>query len=231
STTDEIKESPFINKTYDKDFPPSDLYMSDRFGGDIERLTQQPGFDGEGLFVQQPKDSFILFTSKRAELLGIYRLETKHAVISFLAASADKDRRSPTISPDHKQIAFIEKDKKTQEQSLQLYNLKTRKTEVMKSGEGLYRDLIFAPRSPDRVFYSVLRKGEKQYQIEMYDLAEKCTQVVFKGTDSLTSPVLSDDSIEKLAFARSFQEKKQIYIAPLPQNLGPCLENSKPVVK
>lgn len=223
STTDEIKESPFVNKNFNKDFPPSDLYMSDRFGGEILRLTQQPGYDAEAMFVPHPVKPFILFTSYRGDLMGIYRMDLKHLFISLISADGEKERRFPTITRDMKQVAFVEKDKKTQEQSLMLFTMKSKKLEVLKRGEGLYRDLTFAPRSPNRVFYSILRKGEKQYQIESFDLENKCTQVVFKGTDSLTHPVVSDDRQERLAFARSFQDKKQIYIVNLPEDLGPCL--------
>ncbi len=224
STTDEIKESPFINKTINKEFPPSDLYMSDRFGSEILRLTQQPGFDAEAVFVTHPAKPFILFTSYRGDLMGVYRMDLKHLLISLISAEGEKERRFPTISPDMKQIALIEKDKKTSEQSLMLFTMKGKKLEALKGGEGIYRDLIFAPRTPARLFYSVLRKGDKQYQIESYDIEKKCTQVVFKGADSLTYPVVSDDRQERMAFARNFQDKKQIYIVNLPEDLGPCLE-------
>ncbi|QDK39145.1 PD40 domain-containing protein [Bdellovibrio sp. NC01] len=228
STTDEIKESPFINKNYNKDFPPSDLYMSDRFGGEIVRLTNAPGFDAEPTFVQNPTKPFILYTTYRNEVMGVSRMDLQKLMVTVLSADPEKERRFPAITSDHKQIAFLEKDKKTSEQSLVLYNIKTKKSEVLKSGEGQYRDLIFTTRSPARLFYSVLRKGEKQYQIESYDLDDKCTQVVFKGADSLTHPVISDDSNERLVFARNFQGKKQLYMVNLPEDLGPCLEQRNP---
>lgn len=223
STTDEIKESPFLNKNPDKDFPPSELYTSDRFGADIVRLSQQPGYDAEPIYVQNPVKPYIVFTSRRGDLTGIYRMDLKHVLVSLISAEKGKDRRSPAVSPDGKDIAYIEKDLSSGDLSLQLMNFKTKKATVLKTGEGLYRDLSFAPRSPQRLFYSVLRKGEKQYQLEVYNLETKCTQVVFKGADSLFYPTVSNETQERLAFSRMFQEHKQIYIVNLPPDLGPCI--------
>lgn len=224
STTDEIKESPLLNKSFNKDYPPSDLYMSDLYGNDILRITQQPGYDGEPLFITHPTKPFILLTSRRGDLLGIYRIDLKHLPVSLISAAKEKEKRFPTMTPDRTQIAWVEKDLKTEEQSLVLFKLKGKIPFVLKKGEGLYRDLFFAPRAPERLFYSILRKGEKQYQIEVYDTEKQCTQVVFKGNDSLFSPVVTNESTERLAFVRLFQDKKQIYIVNLPTDLGPCLE-------
>lgn len=224
STTDEIKEIPLLNKNVEKEFLPSDLYMSDLYGNDILRISQQPGYDGESLFLAHPTKPFILFTSRRGDLLGIYRLDLKHLPVSLVSAEKGKEKRFPTMTPDRTQVAWIEKNLENNEQSLVLFKLKSKIPLVLKKGEGVYRDLYFAPRSPQRLFYSILRNGEKQYQLEVFDIEKQCTQVVFKGNDSLYSPVLSDESTERLAFARSFQDKKQIYIVNLPVDLGPCLE-------
>ncbi|WII72426.1 hypothetical protein QJS83_00910 [Bdellovibrio sp. 22V] len=224
STTDEIKESPLLNKTFNKEFPPSDLYMSDAYGNNILRLTQQPGFDGEPLFLPHATRPSIYFTSRRGDLAGIYKLDLKQVPVSLISAQKEKEKRFPAATPDQTRLAWVEKDLKSEEQSLVLFKLKGKIPFVLKSGEGQYRELFFAPRPPLRLFYSVLRKGEKQYQIEVYDIEKQCTQVVFKGKDSLFSPVISSENPERMAFARSFQDKRQIYIAPVPTDLGPCLE-------
>ncbi|MFS4459404.1 hypothetical protein [Bdellovibrio sp. HCB2-146] len=223
STTDEIKESPWQNKIIDKQAPPSDLYMSDLFGSEILRLNVQPGYDGEPLFVAHDSKPYILFTSRRGDMTGLYRLDLKNLPVSFVSVEAGKQRHFPAISPDGKQIAWIEKDLKTEEQSIVMYAPKGKVTLVLKKNEGDYRDLFWSPRLPDRLFYSILRKGDKNYQIESLQLENHCTQVVFKGADSLIYPALSNESSEKLAFVRVFQDRKQIYMLPLPTDLGPCL--------
>ncbi|WP_373998309.1 TolB family protein [Bdellovibrio bacteriovorus] len=224
STTDEIKESPLLNKNFDKEFPPSDLYMSDLYGTNILRVTQQPGFDAQPFFVSHATRPSIFFTSRRGELSGIYRLDLKKVPVSLISAEKEKEKRFPAITPDRSQVAWAEKNLKTGEESLVLYNLKTKIPFMLKSNEGNYRDLFFSPRNPQRLFYSILRKGEKRYQIEVYDIDKQCTQVVFKGNDSLFSPAISNEETERVAFSRLFQDKKQIYIVNLPVDLGPCLE-------
>lgn len=227
STTDEIKERPLLNQNFNKDFPPADIYMSDLFGTEILRLTQQPGFDGDPLFVPHPTKPFILFSSRRGDLLGVYRLDLKHLPVSLVSAEKEKEKRNPSLSPDRTQLFWFENNLKTGEQSLVLYKLKEKIPFVLKSGEGAYRDLFVAPRPPVRIFYSILRKGDKHYQIEVYDHEKQCTQVVFKGSDSLSSPAISNEINERMAFVRLFQDKKQIYLAPLPTDLGPCLETAQ----
>lgn len=224
STTDEIKENPLGLKIFPKEYPPSELYMSDLYGNDIIRLTTQPSYDGDALLSSNSAKPFILFTSRRGDLTGLYRLDLENLPVSLISAEADKEKRYPTITPDQKTLAWSEKDLKTGSQKIVLYDVKTKATSVLKSDEGEYRDLFFAPRTPQRLFYSILRKGELRSQIEVYDLKKQCTQVVLKDQDSLLSPAVSNDSTERLAFSRLTEGKKQIYVMNLPEDLGPCLE-------
>ncbi len=227
STTDEIKESPFLNKNPNKDYPPADLYMSDRFGSDIVRITNQPGYDAESILMPHPTKPYVIFTSRRGDVTGIFQIDLKTSYVSLLAAETGKDRRSPTLAPEKTRVAFIETNLESKQQSLQIVDLHTKQTALLKSDEGQYRDLFFAPRPPARLFYSILRKGEKKNQIEVYNLETKCTQVVFKGTDSLMYPAVSNEANERVAFTRTFQDKKQIYIVALPDDMGPCLADPK----
>ncbi len=229
STTDEIKESPLRNKTFDKEFPPSELYTSDRFGAHILRLTHQPGYDGEPHYASSGKSKHLIFTSKRGGLTGIFQLDFQKLPVSFVSVAKGKEKRYPAVSPDSSQVFWVEKDLKTSEQKLVSLKMKGRIPVTLKEKEGLYRDLIVAPRPPLRLFYSILRTGEKNYQLEVLNLEKQCTQVIFKGQDSLMSPSLSDAQPEQLAFTRQFQDKKQIYVVQLPSDLGPCLESATKV--
>lgn len=224
STTDEIKESPFQHQAHNNEIPPADLYMSDLYGTEILRLTKQPGFDGSPLLFPHNEKPFIVFSSRRGELYGIYRLDLENLPVSLISAEKGKDKLYPTLSPDGQHIGWIERNLVSQEQSLVVYNLKSKKTKIIPRKQGQYRDLFYAPRSPERLFYSVLHAKQKKYQIEVYDIAKNCTQVVFKGTDDLFFPAVANEPSERLIFARSFQGKKQIYIARMPSDLGPCLE-------
>lgn len=227
STTDEIKESLSVApKDEQNTFPPADLYMSDSYGNEILRLTKQPGFDGNPLFVNHKEKPFIVFSSRRGDLLGLYRIDLENLPVSLISTEKDIAKDHPSIYQKGLKLAWVETNLKSREQRLKIMNLKNKMITDIKGNEGIYRDLFFAPRSPERIFYSILRYGEKQYQLEVYDVERKCTQVLFKGRDDLMSPAISDEPNERLAFARSFEDKRQIYIVPLPTNLGPCLEAS-----
>lgn len=224
STTDEIKESPFRHRANNNEIPPSDLYMSDLYGTEILRLTKQPGFDGSPLLFPHQDKPFIIFSSRRGELYGIYRLDLENLPVRLISAEKGKEKKYPTLSPDGNQIVWIERNLNSLEQSLVIYSLKTRSTKIIPRQPGDYKDLFYAPRSPERLFYSVQHANQSKYQIEVYDIEKECTQVVFKGADDLYSPAVSNESSERVTFARSFQDKKQIYIARMPTDLGPCLE-------
>lgn len=226
SSTDEIKESPFLNKNPDKDYPPTELYISDIYGNSIQRMTHYPGYDGEAVYVKAAKP-FVIFVSRRGSLIGIYKLDLKSKQVSFLAVEKDKDNRSPTVSSDGKHLAWIQKDVKSGKESLQVMGLNGKKAETVKENGGHYRDLFWQPDS-QRLFYSVQRPGDSRFQLEVYDIEKKCTQSLFKGKDSLIQPVVSDEKKPKIAFVRVFQDKKQIYMVDLPDNLGPCLEAPPP---
>ncbi len=226
STTDEIKENPLQNKNFDRENPPSELYLSDLFGTEIERLTHQPGYEGEPAFWNWQTKDFLYFSSHRGELKGLYRLDLKTKQVIFVSVEKNKEKRSPALTPDGKNLAWIEIDNNKKTQSLMMANNMGKMPQLLKENEGTYQDLSLGPETPARLYYSIVRKGEKKSQLEVYDIDNKCTRVIFKSTDSLYSPTLSKQN--KLAFTRDFQGKKQIYLADLPADLGPCLEASVP---
>lgn len=226
STTDEIKESPLLNRDFDKEDPPSDLYLSDLFGTNIIRLTRQPSYDGEAAYIDNPKRPFLFFASSRGGIRGLYRMDFKTTQVSFLSVEKGKKKSSPAVSPDQKKLVWIEKDLDKKTERIILAGIGGKYPQSLKENEGTYQDLSFSPNNPNKLYYSIVRKGETKSQLEVYDLENKCTRVIFKGSDSLYSPTESAQG--KLAFVRQFQDKKQIYIADIPEDLGPCIEASVP---
>jgi Periplasmic component of the Tol biopolymer transport system len=223
STTDAIKENPLDLKNFDKVRPPSDLYRSDLVGTEIQRLTNLPSYDGQSVFVRDFRRPYILFTSSREDSMGLQRYDMQTGVIIPVLPDKAKEKRLPTVTSDRMQFAYVEKDLETKTESIWIAPVRGKAAPVMlKEKEGEYSDLMFAPEPPLRLLYSIRRGTEKNHQIEVYDIEGKCTQVLFKGADSLTSPTMSAQN--KLAFVREFQEKKQIYIVDMPADLGPCLE-------
>ncbi len=226
STTDDIKENYFskaiVGEAKVIEFPGSDIYRSDRYGSEIIRLTEQPGFNGEATLITSGPKTFVIYTSFFDNSMSVRKIDIEQESSLSIGSASEKYRRFPTLNKDRSKIAFLEKDKSTQEQSLVIYNLKSKKIESTVKLEGQYRDLFFAPRPPERIFYSVLRKGDPNYHIEMYDLEDKCTQIVLKDSISLLSPAVSDDSFEKLAFVRFKPLENEIKVLNLPNLKDSC---------
>lgn len=242
SNTDEIKESLFLNKQPPMEYPTTEIYQSDLFGNEIVRWTQYPGFDGYAAFAASGGPR-IFFSSLRGGILGIMKLDLKDKQISFVNAEKDKQKLFPNFQNDR--LVWIEKDLKSNKTSIQFLNYARKKpaVETLKEEEGAeYQDLFWRPGSAS-LFYSVRRKGDKVFNLEVYDFEKKCTQSLFKGKESLFQPVVSvptsfwniehpsqapsrSSRTPKIAFVRAFQDKKQIYMADLPDNLGPCAEQA-----
>ncbi|MEN0058703.1 MAG: hypothetical protein AAGB31_07700, partial [Bdellovibrio sp.] len=191
STTDEIKESPLQNKNFAKEAPPSELYMSDRYGNEIVRLTRQPGYEGEAILWDHPQKPTFIFTSKRSDLFGVYRMDLHSQQIHLISAEKNKEKRFPSLSPDKTHLAWVERDLQNKTDSVILLKLQGKIPLAIKQEDGVYRDLFFAPQPPARLFYSVTRTREKNAQIEVYDLEKQCTQVVLKGSDSFAATAVS----------------------------------------
>lgn len=227
STTDEIKETPYLNKNINKDFPPTEIYFSDVYGGDIERITEHPGYDNEVIYVKGPKP-YLIYTSIQDNVVGIHKLEIESRRATVLISNKEKISRSPTLSSDRRRLAWIEKDIQTGHEAIKVINLISKKVELIKDNGGLYRDLFWQVGT-DKIYYSVLRHGDKRNQLEVFDLASKCTQGLFKGQDPLFQPAVSNETKPKLAFTREFEGKRQIYMVELPDDLGPCFEATPPI--
>lgn len=224
STTDEIKENPLRDPKKDAVFPPSDIYSSDLFGTNIERLIDNSGYDGVPIYYESFGKPQLLFISHRDDVSGIYQLDLQKLRLQLILADKGKDKKYLTISPTKDKVAWIETDLNNHQQSLVVYTFKNKALKVLKTDNGLIRDLTFAAKTPERLFYSIQRPTEKVFRIESYDLEKKCTQVVLQGPETLLSPSLSNDRTERLAFVREVEDKKQIFTVQLISDLGPCLE-------
>jgi WD40 repeat protein len=226
SSTDEIKET-LIEKSSANarpDRPPMELYQSDLYGNEILRVTHFAGHDSEPTFVFDGKP-YILFTSYRAGLLGIFKfdLSLHRRQTSYFLLEKAKDRWSPTVSENRKYVAWLEKDHEGENVRImvsQMRRLITTMTPYKEEKE--IRDLSFVPNSA-KLIYSVKRTDQENNQIEIFDFEKKCTQIVFSGTDSLTQPSVSAAGTQ-VVLTRQVRDRKQIYMVPMPKDLGPCLE-------
>jgi len=229
STTDEIKENLLQGPTTDIKLPPSDIYNSDLFGTNIERIINDSGYDGAPVYQEKLGKPHLFFISNRDTVSGIYSLDLQNKKPQLLLTNRSKDRKYLALNPTQDKLAWIETDLNKRQQSLVVYNFKNKTQKAIKTENGIFRDLSFAPQNPERLFYSVQRPSEKFFRIETYNFEKKCTQVALSGPESLLYPSLSNNRAEQLAFVRVVEDKKQIFVIHLISDLGPCLESQNQV--
>lgn len=219
STTDEIKEQPFI-KDVNPRYPRAEIYRSDLYGNDIGRLTTMPGFDGEMIYVPLKKQ--MLFTSTRSGIPGLHWLDLETGDVFAFQIEDEKPQRNPALSPDGKTLYWIEEDPKAKVHNILSSTLWGRNRKVVKSLKGAIKDLILN-RKGDLV-YSWTPEGVEFSQIDLFNEEKSCTQTLLKNKMNFSEPQFSVKNPNLILFRVSSLDKSQVYRWELPVDLGPCNE-------
>ncbi|MGZ3743501.1 MAG: TolB family protein [Pseudobdellovibrionaceae bacterium] len=221
STTDEIKEQPFATGG-DPRYPKSEIYYSDLFGNEIDRLTNSPGFDGEMLYVPEKKQ--VLFTSLRSGTPGLYWLDlTTKKVLPF---QVDKERpqRSPSLSPDGKTLYWIEENPGDKTQNIIKATFLGKDRTVVKNLKGVINSVLLNHRN--ELIYSCLPEGAEFSQMDLYDESKVCTQALLKYKIHFSEMRFSIKNPNLMIFRVAAGDNSQIYRWELPLDLAPCNEGS-----
>lgn len=105
STTDEIKERPHPSERPSAQGQPTELYLSDRFGHQIDRLTRRPGFDGQVALSHKGDSMAFVARQGDRDVLSVGRIHAKNT--RTLAATPGRSRRSPAFGVDGS-LAWLE---------------------------------------------------------------------------------------------------------------------------
>ena len=170
STTDEIKEQPFVADA-DPRYPRAEIYHSDLYGNEIGRLTEAPGFDGEMIYVPLKKQ--MLFTSTRSGIPGLYWLDLKTDQVRPFQVDKDKPQRNPSLSPDGKTLYWIEEDNNEKTQNIVTSSLWGKNRKVVKSLKGVVKDVALSLKG--ELVYSWTPEGIEFSQIDLYEAEKLCT--------------------------------------------------------
>lgn len=242
STTDEIKEQPFVKDT-DPNFPRAEIYYSDPFGDQIERLTETPGFDGEMIYVDSKKS--LLFTSSRGGLPGIYWFHPEKGVTPFQVGS--KSARSAALSPDGKYVYWVEEDVGAESGasgtapavgsaagSVSASASVANRSQLIVRSTLLGKDRIALLSVPGvvkslsvnalgLVAYAWQPRSSSYTQIDLYNPESSCNRVLLKSKMDFMEPQFSRKSPQVLLFRGSLEENSVVYRWELPEALGPCV--------
>jgi Tol biopolymer transport system component len=104
STTDELKERPRLLNQKIGTLPPTEIYLTDRKGSQIQRLTHAPGYQSEMSWVGANQ---VMYVSEHAGKTQIDRLTTKGAQTSNWGADQVASLRLPTVDASTTRVAWV----------------------------------------------------------------------------------------------------------------------------
>lgn len=235
SSTDEIKEdSDYIRgalsnlkgKTSDltpiKDdlnfpLPRTEVYLASLDGHRIERLTQDPGFDGDiSLRGKRTELAFVRW-EKGTPQAQVFNSSTKNKSFVGHAGSWSSD---PVFSPTQDELAWVER----QEDGLWLLltgSAYGKNGKIRYQSSGRIRDLNYHPNGKTLIFSESTKDDTStNFEIAMYNLVSQCKRRLTYHTGLDLEPVFSPDGNTAL-FASDRSGVFQIYQIDLKQ-LPPC---------
>lgn len=215
SNTDEIKEGPFV-RDLDPQFPRAELYISDPYGDEIERLTETPGFDGEMIYV--PSNQKLLFTSMRDKIAGIYWIDADKKITPFQVGKYHQ--RSATIAPDYKTVYWVEVES-PKKQAIFKGSTSGPERILVTSVAGSIKSLT--ANAAGLIAYAWKPKGDDFTQINLLNPETNCNRVLLKSEMDFLHPKFSAKNSNVLLFSGILKENSVVYRWELPEALGPCV--------
>ncbi|HEY8269246.1 MAG TPA: hypothetical protein VIG33_00035, partial [Pseudobdellovibrionaceae bacterium] len=219
--TDEIKEHPFVMDA-DPRYPKTEVYHSDLFGNDIDRLTHSSGFDSEMIFVPLKKQ--VLFTSTRGGIPGVYWLDLRTNAVLPFQFNKERPQRSPSLASDGKTLFWIEEDLIDKTQNIVTASVLGKNRAVVRNLKGIIHNVVFSPKN--QLIYSWIPEGAEFSQVDLYDETKPCTQTLLKHKLHFSEMQFSVKNPNLMLFRVADSDSSQVYRWELPVDLGPCNEGS-----
>ncbi len=200
STTDEIKEdSDYIRRALhpelyaDKEkeskvfkvLPRTEIYRSSLDGFDIDRLTNNLGFDG--MLDLHPDTNEMFYTSWSDDKPKIYVLDVVNPSKPKLKITSG---HSPEVSPDGKTLAWLEK---TAENTVVWTEKQNKKAEPLFSSKSEITDILWSPDG-NEIWYSKQEESAlENIEIYRFVLSSQCHQRITYHQAKDLNPSLSSD--------------------------------------
>lgn len=228
STTDAIKENP-IN--IQKDDPLLlDVYLSDRLGNHIERITQRIGYDAQITHTQN-LSQFIYFVVKKENKSWIQRFDrTSNVSVVYLQSENDL-LTQPHFSSNGSQLAWLSQNQKSQKFTLQFGSLTSNHLILKKSIAYIDLPLTSINKlswSDDLKGFWITGKTNHLLlnQVFYFSIPENCLKQVTQETIDIQDFQDIPFSQQLVIFTLSNEKNSQIFTAQRPDvSAIKCLEN------
>ena len=221
STTDELKERPRLLNPSKAERAPTELYLSDLRGVDIQRLTHLAGYQGEVSWVS-PRQ--ILFGSEKNGALEIHSLTLPGKQSSVWQTDQKESLELPTVTLNGKISAWLS----THPTQAMVVHMK-------KNGKVSTFDVPFTqvqslqwleiPKETPKLLMSAKKKGETFLSAWILDPDVKCAQPYFQEKGNVTD--LRTSSQGKILFTLENEGKSQLFLRDSPQQQASCDALSK----
>jgi Tol biopolymer transport system component len=240
SSTDELKENPaYIQQAVDKmrnvqnlavvarsqfdeDYLGTEIYTSSINGRNIERHTDEVGFDGQAC--ARPKSHEIAYVSLKDNLKQIRILNTLTGNTSPIAKSQTEKRNDeyPAYSPDGKKLAWSRKSIDGSNTEIWLGDAYGANAKAIISNMGHNLEPAWHPNGEEIIFTSnrdAIPQDSKNYEIYIAKIDGTCQRRLTYHSAIDRSPEISIDG-RQIVFTSLRSGKKQIYLTEL--NPPPC---------
>ncbi len=212
STTDEIKEHALVNPPITDPLVDNskasfdELYESNADGSHIVRLTNDAGFDGNGVY--SPDGRTIAFSSQKEGQFKIYLMDGRGRHHRFLTRSSDFEY-APAFSPSGKTIVYESRSDKSPSVHLALSDLNGH-TKLLTNYDGIQRDPSFSPDGKQVVFSSN-KDNPKFFNLYLISIDGQCLKRITTGEQNDFFPHFSKSG-QQIIYTSDKTASLQVYI-------------------
>ena len=216
STTDELKERPKLLHPAKEERPPTELYLSDLRGVEIERLTHLAGYQGEVSWVSPHQ---ILFSSEKNGSLEIHTLTLPGKQSSIWQSDKQGTLDLPTVNSNGRLSAWLSS---APTQAIQIHTKKNSKNYSFELPFTEVQSLqwIEMPDKKTWLMMSAKKKGDPYLAAWLLDTDQKCTQAFFQEKGDVADLRVSNQG--KILFTLQIEGKSQLFLRDFPSLTASC---------
>lgn len=205
SDTDIVKDlfkvkNDIFTQSLDK-IAPQNIFISNRFGSEIIKLTDDNGFEIDPLFnTLSPEPSFYYVFLNEYKNKGIKLFKLLDKKTTVIKSEKDFDYSSPFISKQSSNLYYVKSNLKSKTSEIETYNLKNNSSNKVKSFDEQILEISHNPQTPfiiistdskKAIFWNIeqdcflnpLNQLVQKYKISQVQISNDLSQIYFIATN------------------------------------------------